>query len=114
MSINKIKTFWSFYKNYKNRDYKQLLDQYEGLKHHWELQRQEWELTKQEQEKKWKLEYEILEKSRSSLYSEIRSMQRQLRMGEERYENYKKYLEKDLEEVARKKCFANFFRAFFF
>jgi uncharacterized protein YdcH (DUF465 family) len=65
--IKKIKTFWSFYKNYKNQDYKQLLDQYEGLKHHWEL-------TKQEQEKKWKLEYEELEKSRSSLYNEISSI----------------------------------------
>jgi hypothetical protein len=58
MSINKIKIFWSFYKNYKNQNYSELLNQYEGLKHHWELQKQEWELTKQEQEKKWKLEYE--------------------------------------------------------
>ena len=102
--IKKIKTFWFFYKNYKNQDYNQLLNQYEGLKHHWELQRQEWEFAKQEQEKRWKLEYEELEKSRSSLYNEISSMQRQLYKNDERFENYKKYLEKNLEEVARKKC----------
>ena len=42
--LNKIKTFWHFYQNYKNQDYKQILNQYEGLKHHWELQKQEWEL----------------------------------------------------------------------
>jgi hypothetical protein len=31
-------------------------------------------------------------------------MRRELYANDERYENYKKYLEKNLEEVARKKC----------
>lgn len=39
--INKIKTFWYFYKRYKNQDYNQLLNAYEGLKYHWDLREKE-------------------------------------------------------------------------
>jgi len=54
--IKKIKTFWSFYKNYKNQDYRELLHHYKGLKYHCELQEKNWEQEKQEWEQEKQME----------------------------------------------------------
>jgi len=88
--LNKIKTFWRFYHDYKNKNYKQLLDQYEGLKDHWDLQRQEWE----DISKKHNLEKEIIESiSKKEIEKNEAALEYKLRSNKEYYQTQIERLE---------------------